>query len=78
MMYPSHYAPGEYGIKSPNASPYETIHHSIRDTKKVLGESNVELRPYLQDFSLGVKYGVKEGSSKPNRRRRWIWEFMNG
>ncbi len=64
MMYPSHYAPGEYGLKSPNASPYETIHHSVRDTKKVLGESNVELRPYLQDFSLGVKYGVKEVQSQ--------------
>jgi hypothetical protein len=60
MMYPSHYAPGEYGIPNPNASPYETIHHSIRDTKKVLNESNVELRPYFQDFSLGVKYGPKE------------------
>lgn len=60
MMYPSHYAAGEYGIASPNASPYDTIHHSIRDTKKVLGKSAVELRPYLQDFSLGVKYGPKE------------------
>jgi hypothetical protein len=64
MMYPSHYAPGEFGIKSPNASPYETIHQSIRDTKKVLGESDVQLRPYLQDFSLGVKYGVKEVQSQ--------------
>ncbi len=60
MMYPSHYAPGEYGIKSPNASPYETIYRSIRDTKKVLGASTVQLRPYLQDFSLGVKYGPNE------------------
>jgi hypothetical protein len=66
MMYPSHYANGEYGIKSPNASPYETIHHSIRDTKKVLGASVVELRPYLQDFSLGVKYGVKEVQAQIN------------
>jgi hypothetical protein len=59
MMYPSHYAPGEFGIKSPNASPYETIHRSISDTKKTLKDINVELRPYLQDFSLGVKYTEK-------------------
>lgn len=60
MMYPSHYAPGEYGIKSPNASPYETIHRCIRDTKRMMKDPRVELRPYLQDFSLGVKYGPKE------------------
>ncbi len=59
MMYPSHYAPGEYGIANPNANPYETIHRSIRDTKKTLKGINIELRPYLQDFSLGVKYDTK-------------------
>ncbi|MBV9079658.1 MAG: putative glycoside hydrolase [Elusimicrobia bacterium] len=56
MMYPSHYYPGEYGLKSPNASPYDTVYHSIRDTKKALAGHPVELRPWLQDFSLGVKY----------------------
>lgn len=56
MMYPSHYAPGEYGIKSPNASPYETIYRSIRDTKRMMKDPSVELRPWLQDFSLGIKY----------------------
>ena len=60
MMYPSHYAPGEYGIVVPNKSPYETIHRSIRDTKKTMTDRKVELRPYLQDFSLGVKYNAKE------------------
>jgi hypothetical protein len=58
MMYPSHYAAGEYGLKDPNSSPYETVFRSIKDTRKVLKHANstVELRPYLQDFSLGVKY----------------------
>lgn len=60
MMYPSHYYPGEYGIKDPNNSPYETVFRSIKDTRKVLGQSKVELRPYLQDFSLGVKYDAKK------------------
>jgi hypothetical protein len=60
MMYPSHYAPGEYGIKDPNNSPYDTVYRSMKDTKKVLQGSQVELRPYLQDFSLGVKYDAKK------------------
>ena len=78
MMYPSHYARGEYGIANPNESPYETIHHSIRDTKRVLGESSVELRPYLQDFSLmHVKYGG-EGSTELKSMPHQIWESTNG
>ncbi len=56
MMYPSHYNSGEFGLKDPDASPYETIHHSIRDTKKVIANSTVELRPWLQDFSLHAHY----------------------
>src|SRR5262249_28488952 len=56
MMYPSHYAKGEYGIADPNHSPYETVHRSIRDTKRTMKDPSVGLRPYLQDFSLGVKY----------------------
>lgn len=59
MMYPSHYAPGEYGLKNPNASPYETLDRSIRDTKRLIGKSSVELRPWLQDFSLGIRYDAK-------------------
>ncbi len=61
MMYPSHYAKGEFGIKDPNSSPYETVYRSVKDTLKVIGNKNVELRPYLQDFSLrGVRYTAKE------------------
>jgi len=56
MMYPSHYAPGEFGLKSPNNSPYQTVSRSVEDTMRVLGAKPVQLRPYLQDFSLGVKY----------------------
>jgi hypothetical protein len=60
MMYPSHYYAGEYGLKDPNSSPYETILRSIKDTRRMMGPSKVELRPWLQDFSLGVKYGPKQ------------------
>ncbi len=59
MMYPSHYAPGEFGIKDPNSSPYETVFRSVSDTRKALHGKPVEMRPFLQDFSLGVKYTAK-------------------
>lgn len=55
MIYPSHFHMGEYGIKNPNASPYEIIIKSLRDYKKRLPKTMI--RPWLQAFSLyGVKY----------------------
>ncbi len=60
MMYPSHYAKGEYGLSDPNKFPYKTIYRGISDAKKLLKEDSYKLRPYLQDFSLGYKYGYEE------------------
>ena len=51
MMYPSHYAHGEYGLKNPNRAPYETIHHGVRTRFERLGARPHAMRPYLQDFS---------------------------
>ncbi len=58
MIYPSHFAKGEYGIANPNASPYEIIKKSLNDYKKRLPKTGI--RPWLQAFSLGVKYGAPE------------------
>ena len=61
MVYPSHYAKGEYGIPNPNKEPYRTVHHSLTDAVRFLGpQESLKLRPYLQDFSLGVHYGARE------------------
>lgn len=62
MVYPSHFAKGEYGIKDPNSSPYAIVSKSLQDYKKRLPDKHV--RPWLQDFSLGVKYGKKEVQSQ--------------
>lgn len=59
MMYPSHYAKGEYGLSDPNREPYRIISWGLRDAKRKLG-GTAKLRPYLQDFSLGHRYGVAE------------------
>jgi hypothetical protein len=56
MMYPSHYALGEYGLKNPNRQPYLTVAHGIKDAVERLGGKTEQLRPYLQDFSMGVRY----------------------
>lgn len=60
MMYPSHYYKGEYGLKNPNKEPYKTIQYGIRDALARLGPEAWRLRPYFQDFSLGVKYTAEQ------------------
>ena len=63
MTYPSHYSAGMYGIPSPNAAPYETIDHALRDAKA----RNSKLArapaivPWYQDFTLGAPaYGAEQ------------------
>ena len=63
MAYPSHYAPGTYKLGNPNARPYETIDHTLRDAKRrnaaVPGAG--KLVPWYQDFTLGPpRYGAKQ------------------
>jgi len=60
MVYPSHYAKGEYRIPDPNKAPYKTVYLSLEGAMKRLGAHGSKLRPYLQDFSLGYHYGAKE------------------
>lgn len=60
MMYPSHYARGEYGLRDPNREPYKVVFRGLRDAKARMGGRTYKLRPYLQDFSLGRRYGPAE------------------
>lgn len=63
MVYPSHYALGSYGIPNPDASPYETVYtslsHAVNRLNRMEGEKAI-IRPWLQDFTLGYKYGPDE------------------
>jgi hypothetical protein len=64
MVYPSHFAAGEYGIKAPVAEPYNILIHSLGDFKRRLPDKPI--RPWLQDFSINVpnqphvEYGIHE------------------
>lgn len=83
MMYPSHYRKGAYGLKSPNHKPYEVIHYGLRDAKAQLKRNSYKLRPYLQDFSLGVRYGPEEilaqiRAAREHGIHNWIlWNPVN-
>ncbi|OQA91359.1 MAG: hypothetical protein BWY26_01017 [Elusimicrobia bacterium ADurb.Bin231] len=60
MMYPSHYYKNEYGIKEPNKEPYKVVFKTVADAKYLLKDTSYQIRPYLQDFSIGYKYGHNE------------------
>ncbi|MBE2186644.1 MAG: hypothetical protein IAE99_07720 [Rhodothermales bacterium] len=56
MVYPSHWGPGEYGVANPNAMPYEITYRSLLDFRDKVAGTDAEVVPWLQDFSLGVRY----------------------
>jgi hypothetical protein len=55
MVYPSHFAPGTYKLGNPNAHPYATIDHALKDMKRrsagITGAAKIV--PWYQDFTLG-------------------------
>lgn len=68
MIYPSHYAKGEYGLANPATKPYETVMRALDGAKKkidaMLADPNAselvrthvkysQIRPWIQDFSIG-------------------------
>lgn len=57
MVYPSHWAPGEYDVADPNSQPYEIVQRSLKDFQTAVRGTSAAVVPWLQDFSLGVKYG---------------------
>ncbi|MFQ5426483.1 MAG: putative glycoside hydrolase, partial [Gaiellales bacterium] len=60
MVYPSHWAAGEYGIADPNSQPYDIVLASLSDFSGKVAGRGARLVPWLQDFSLGVTYGPDE------------------
>lgn len=61
MLYPSHFGPDEYNVKSPTAEPGKIVERSMREFVEVVEPWGVPLVPWLQDFSLGgTQYGDAE------------------
>ncbi len=70
MIYPSHYAPGNFGIEHPDTQPYDTVYQALRGSKDVLaaraGDApQAVVRPWLQDFTASyldtyIEYGDEQ------------------
>lgn len=65
MVYPSHYADGFIGYQNPAEHPYEVVKYSMEGAfEKLMSykqsqKTNVQLRPWLQDFNLGAIYDAE-------------------
>jgi hypothetical protein len=60
MLYPSHWAKGEYGIADPNRSPGPITEKALVDFGKAVEGTPAAIVPWFQDFSLGFTYGPTE------------------
>ncbi|MDP8910433.1 MAG: hypothetical protein M3M94_00010 [Actinomycetota bacterium] len=77
MLYPSHWARGEYGVSHPNAEPYAIVRRSLADFKDDVAGTGARVVPWLQDFSLGITYGPAEVAAQIRAaRHEGINEFI--
>jgi hypothetical protein len=63
MIYPSHFARGTYKLRNPNARPYETIDHALKDAiaRSDSIPNAARVIPWYQDFTLGApRYGAAQ------------------
>lgn len=67
MVYPSHYFnAGIYGFELPEAHPYEVVGNSADEAFTRTVGLRAQNRPWLQDFSMRVKYGPAEVQAQIN------------
>ncbi len=78
MVYPSHYFnAGIYGFEVPEAHPYEVVGKSADEAAERTAGLRAKNRPWLQDFSMRVKYGPAEVQGQINALfERGINTFM--
>lgn len=61
MVYPSHYYnAGIYGFQVPEAHPYEVVYKAMQEALERTQGLRAKIRPWLQDFSMRIKYGPAE------------------
>jgi hypothetical protein len=66
MIYPSHWGRGEYGVANPEAQPYDITARSLADFVALTKDSATAVIPWLQSFSLRVRYGADEVRAQIN------------
>jgi hypothetical protein len=66
MTYPSHYAPGSYGVPNPDRAPYDIMEQAMIDAKErnvkleEKGEVVAGIRPWVQDFDYLSAYSADD------------------
>ena len=61
MVYPSHFTDGQFGIAKPGDTPGPTIAAALSDWRRRTNGGTVQIRPWLQDFTLGgIPYGLPQ------------------
>lgn len=67
MTYPSHYAPGSFGLDIPDREPYATVYAALLRSNGALSAAGepAGVRPWLQDFTATwvsghIDYGAEE------------------
>ena len=78
MVYPSHYYnAGIYGFEVPEAHPYEVVGKSADEAAERTAGLRAKNRPWLQDFSMRIKYGPAVVQGQINALfERGIYTFM--
>jgi hypothetical protein len=71
MVYPSHYASGEYNLSDPSAVPGRTVGRSLRDFRRQMRGGRAKLIPWLEDFTLGGTTTVDKVREQIRAARRW-------
>jgi hypothetical protein len=71
MVYPSHYASGEYNLRDPSAVPGRTVGRSLRDFRRQMRGGRAKLIPWLEDFTLGGTTTVEKVRDQIRAARRW-------
>lgn len=58
MIYPSHYAKGNFGFPNPATEPYQVMLQTLQNGKATLAtvSSTATVRPWLQAFNMGATY----------------------
>jgi hypothetical protein len=78
MIYPSHFAKGEYGIADPSLSPGAIVRKSLEDYRRRI--PNKHVRPWLQDFFGYGKPQIQaqiKASQAVGYREYLIWNASN-
>jgi hypothetical protein len=61
MVYPSHWAAGEYKVPNPIAEPGKIVERSVKDFVRIASAGGAYTIPWLQDFDTGdYRYGEAE------------------